>query len=72
MFDLGLALSFQDNASRGLKNVVGTMQDLTESINEAMGKLEEFSRIERLTGKNLSALKDMAMGKHNLLLLSSF
>lgn len=62
MFDLGLALSFQDNASRGLKNVVGTMQNLTESINEAMGKLEEFSRIERLTGKNLSAMKDMAMG----------
>lgn len=62
MFDLGLALSFQDNASRGLKNVVGTMQDLTESVNEAMGKLEEFSRIERLTGKNLSAMKDIAMG----------
>ena len=62
MFDLGLALSFQDNASRGLKNVVGTMQDLTESVNEAMGKLEEFSRIEMQTGKNLSAMKDMAMG----------
>lgn len=62
MFDLGLALSFQDNASRGIKNVVGTMQDLTESVNEAMDKLQEFSRIERQTGQNLSAMKDMAMG----------
>lgn len=63
VFDLGIALSFRDRASSGIRGFTGTLSSLNDSVDRAITKMAEFDEISRRTGRDLSMTKDLFVGQ---------
>ena len=63
VFDLGIALSFRDRASSGIRGFTGTLSNLSDSVDRAITKMAEFDEISRRTGRDLSMTKDLFVGQ---------